>query len=111
MEDFKHGRKTVAFWAMTGEVLDSSKYSETHVSVSSSGGGGSGYIHPQYRGHINVQAPQVHSTSTSIVNHEFWIRTKDGSEKPAELRNVDIPLRAGQKITLISCGNKKKNSG
>lgn len=111
MENFKHGRKTIQFWKVTGEVLGTNKYSETHVSVSSSGGGGGGYVHPQYGGHVNVQAPQVHSTSTSIVNHEFWLRTSSGEEKPVKLRGVDIPLRTGQKITIISAGFKTKKTG
>ncbi len=39
MENFTHCGKEVEFWQVTGEVLGSNKYSETHVSVSSSGGG------------------------------------------------------------------------
>lgn len=107
MEDFKHRRKKLEFWSRTGEVLGSSKYSETQVW--STGGGGSGYVHPQHGGRINVSAPQVHSRS--ITHHEFWMNTPDGREHSVKLANKDIPLREGQKITLISCGRKGKRSG
>lgn len=106
MENFKHRKKEIEFWQLTGEVLGSDKYSETHVSVSSSGGGG--YVGPN-GGHVS--APKVHSSSSSITNHEFWIKTADGLEKDIKLKGADIPLRAGQKITLISAGRKGKDTG
>ena len=49
--------------------------------------------------------------STSITNHQFWIRTEDGEEQPIHLRGVDIPLRVGQKITLISASRKGAKDG
>ncbi|MBO0399812.1 hypothetical protein ACK36F_07690 [Aeromonas veronii] len=106
MEDFTHCGKEVEFWQVTGEVLGSNKYSETHVSVSSSGGGG--YVGPN-GGHVS--APSVHSTSSTITNHEFWIKTEDGLEKDIKLRGVDVPLRPGQKITLISAKRKGADNG
>ncbi|EPO3011086.1 hypothetical protein [Vibrio cholerae] len=106
MEGFTYRGKDVEFWQVTGEVLGSNKYSETHVSVSSSGGGG--YVGPN-GGHVS--APTVHSSSSSITNHEFWIKTEDGLEKDIKLRGVDIPLRPGQKITLISAGRKGSGNG
>ena len=106
MEDFTHRGKDVEFWQVTGEVLGTDKYSETHVSVSSSGGGG--YV-GAYGGHVS--APTVHSTSSTVTNHEFWIKTEDGLEKDIKLRGVDIPLRPGQKITLISAGRKGAGNG
>lgn len=106
MEDFKHRRKKLEFWSLTGEVLGSNKYSKTQVW--SSGGGGGGYVHPQHGGTINVSAPQVHSRS--ITHHEFWIKTPDGGEHSIQLVDSDIPLREGQKVTLISCGRKGKGS-
>lgn len=98
MEDLTYKGKEFEFWGLTGEVLSSSKNSETQV-YSTGGGqvGSGGYVSP----------PQVYSTS--ITNHEFWIKKEDGTEEPIRLRGVDIPLRAGQKITIISA--RKKGSG
>mgnify|MGYP000277111991 CR=1 FL=1 len=102
MENFKHRNKEIEFWSVTGEVLDQNKYSETHVSSS----GGGGYV-GKHGGHVS--APSVHSTT--VTNHEFWIKKEDGSEKSVQLAGHDIPLRGGQKITLISAGIKGKDSG
>ncbi|WP_165313155.1 hypothetical protein [Vibrio ziniensis] len=102
MENFKHRNKEIKFWSVTGEILGQNKYSETHVSSS----GGGGYV-GQHGGHVS--APTVHSTT--VTNHEFWIKKEDGSEKSIQLAGHDIPLREGQKITLISAGIKGKDSG
>lgn len=97
MKDFVHGKNNVEFRTVTGEVLGSDKYSETQISSS----GGGGYV-STHGGHVS--APRIHSSS--VTNHEFWIKTEDGLEKDVQLRGVDIPLRPGQKITLISAGRK-----
>ena len=93
MESYNHGKKTVEFATITGEVLGSDKHSETHVSSS----GGGGYVG---REGGYVRASQVHSST--VTNHEFWLRTEDGKEEDVKLKGYDIPLRAGQKITLIT---------
>lgn len=67
MENFKHRNKEIEFWSVTGEIMAQNKYSETHVSSS----GGGGYI-GAHGGHI--RAPSVHSTT--VTNHEFWIKTE-----------------------------------
>jgi len=100
MENFSYRGKVVKFWRITGEVLASDKRTETHVYSSGGGGniegnitGGYGYV----SGHIS--APKIHSES--ITSQEFWIKTEDGTERSVQLYNSDIPLRIGQKITLI----------
>lgn len=99
MDSFKNHKKgtELEFSSYTGEVLDSNKYSETHV-YSSGGGGtvnsGSGY----------VDGPTVHSSSSTV--HEFWIKESNGIEKAISVSGYDIPLRAGQKITVIYAGQK-----
>jgi hypothetical protein len=93
MQDFTFDDKTVEFTALTGEVVGSEKLSETHVSSS----GGGGYV-GAHGGHVSP--PQIRSTS--IINHEFWVRTDAGVERDVKLKGHDIPLRTGQRITLIS---------
>ena len=89
MENYTHLNKEVVFWKITGEVMDSNKYSETHVSSSGGGGyvGGSG-------GHIS--APRV--SSRAVTNHEFWIRTQDGTEESVQLTGHDIPDRKSTRL-------------
>jgi len=96
--DFKYKRKTIEFSWLTGTLLSQNKYSETHVS--SSGGGGTVTPH----GGV-VHAPTA--SSTVITNQDFWIKTDDGAEEPIQLRDCDIPLREGQRITVISAQTKK----
>ncbi len=92
MESFKHNNKEIAFWSKTGEVISQNKYSETHVSSS---------------GAVGNVGPTVHSTT--VTKHEFWIRKEDGSEESIQLSGHDVPLREGQKITLIISGLKGGN--
>lgn len=93
MENFKHRKTEVVFRSITGEVLSQNKYSETHVS--SSGGGG----HIDRNGGY-IEAPKIESTS--VTNHEIWIRKNDNTEESVQIKGHDIPLRPGQLITLIS---------
>lgn len=87
MEVFKFRKKQVEFYALTGEIVGSSKYSETHISSSS--------------GHRTT-----HIHSNTVTNHEFWLRSDDGVEHDIKFVGIDIPLRPGQKITLISAHGK-----
>lgn len=102
MDSFKYKNKEVVFWSVTGEVIGQNKYSETHISSSGGGGqviNGSGF----------VKAPEINTET--IENHEFWIRKPNGTEKSIKLVDANIPLRIGQKITLISAGLKDKDTG
>lgn len=102
MKNFKHRKKEIEFWTETGEVIGTNKHSETHVSSS----GGGGHLH---NGSGYVSAPRVNSKT--ITNHEFWIRKEDGSETDVKLKGVDIPLREGQTITLVSAGRVDSKKG
>lgn len=85
--------KRLIISTQTGVVADSQKWSETHVSSSNGGG----YVSRE-GGYIS--APTINSSSST--KHEFWLELEDGTEKPIRLSDVDIPLRVGQKITMIS---------
>lgn len=92
MHKFTHGDVTVDFTVLSGEVVGSEKMSETHIT--STGGNG------QFDS--NGQPIAVHINSVMVINHEFWIRTADGIEHDVNFRGLDIPLRSGQDISLIS---------
>lgn len=92
MESFIHLNKEIEFLTISGEVLSQDKYSETHIS--SSGGGG-------YVGKSGGYVSSPNITSTSVTNHEVWIKTKDGREVDLNLTDYNICLREGQFITLI----------
>jgi hypothetical protein len=100
MHKFTHGDVTVDFTVLSGEVVGSEKMSETRIT--STGGNG------QFDS--NGQPVAVHINSVMVINHEFWIKTADGIEHDVNFRGLDIPLRSGQDISLISAvannGNK-----
>ncbi|MCS3473112.1 hypothetical protein M2401_006880 [Pseudomonas sp. JUb42] len=97
MQDFIHDDKTVEFISLVGEVVGSEKLNETHVSAS----GGGGYV-GKNGGHLSA----VEISSTNVINHEFWVRDDAGVEHDVKLRGHDIPLRTGQRITLIGALRK-----
>jgi hypothetical protein len=76
--------------AIVGTVVNSRRWSSTHVS--GSGGGGpvmvGGYV-----------APTVVS-SRVIEHHEFWLQTKDNI--PSQRFDLDIPVTNGHQVCLIS---------
>lgn len=95
MHTFTHGDKTIAFTVLSGEVVGSEKLSETRVTTTGGPASGNG----------DEEKP-LRVSSVSIINHEFWIRTADGIEHDVKLRGVDIPLRTGQRISLLSALKK-----
>lgn len=99
---FYHKSKTIEFWDITGTVSDTSKFSETHVWSS----GGGGHTGPN-GGHVSPVS--IHSKS--ITNHEFWIHTDDGRQVDIQLRDVNIPLRKGQRISMIYAQKLNAKSG
>jgi len=98
MEDLIIDGQVFEFTVVTGEILSQNKFSETHVS-----GGGGGGAH----GHSS----NISISSRAITKHEFWIKTDDGKEKAIQLEGHDIPLREGQRISVISLWEKKMQRG
>ena len=99
MNPFAYKGKSVEFEAVTGEVLGSNKYAETRVHAT----GGGGYMHD---GSGQISAPTI--TSTVTTKHEFWVKSESGQEVPVKLSGIDVPLRPGQKVTMISARRKGK---
>lgn len=93
------------FLTFTGKVASVSAWTTT--SVTSSGGGGSGYIHPQHGGYISVSAPKV---SSQTHNHQtFWLVSPDGREE--KINNKNFSCREGQEATVIWGAAKGKERG
>lgn len=106
MEDFVYKGKRIEFTSVTGTVLSSDKREHTETYTSTSGGGG--YIH-NGTGYIN--APRTTTRSTTVTNHEFWLSLENGEERSIKLSGTDIPLREGQKVTMVSARKPGENSG
>ncbi len=93
--------KTIEYSTVTGTVTSSKKFSETNVSVSGGGASVSGFGR-----FTSVTTNPVYVSDDSYINHEIWLTTDDGKEKSVKICGSDIPLREGQKITLIYLVNK-----
>jgi hypothetical protein len=101
MNEIKCGSKSFKFRVVTGHVLSNEKRSETKVWSS----GGGGYV-GGYGGF--VEAPQVHSQA--VTCQEFWLASESGNEEYVQIQGVDIPLREGQKISIIYLSEKGKSA-
>jgi len=99
MNEIKCGSKVFGFKVVTGYILSDKKHSETKVLSS----GGGGYV-GSYGGF--VEGPEIHSKA--ITCHEFWLASENGNEEYVQIRGADIPLREGQKVSLIYLREKGK---
>lgn len=77
-------------WTVTGVVADDQHSSSTRVFSS----GGGGYVGPD-GGHVS--APQIHSETTT--RQSVWITDDNRKDHELSLRNMEIPLRIGQRVT------------
>ncbi len=103
MEPFDFQGKRLEGWTITGTVLSVKKHSRTHVTTS----GGGGWVGPNGG---TVAPPTVTSSTTTEL--EIWLRC-DGSdgETTIKLFNVEVPLREGQRITLIAAKRPQAKDG
>lgn len=97
LNSFVYAGETVDFHVTSGEVIANDKFSETDVSVHG------GYTNSQ-TGYVDT--PSV--STQSVVNHQFWIRTDAGKEKAITLKGADIPLREGQKVSVVRASTERR---
>lgn len=114
MEDFHHDGKSLQFFSVTGEVLDQSKRSETRTSMQTQVSVRPGV--PVITPHgVFGQPGEVTATTTASTHtqhfHEIWLRTDDGGEEPVEIGRGDIPLRTGQRVTIVGVKRGRRGLG
>ncbi len=93
--------KTIEYTTLTGIVTSSKKFTETNVCVSGGGATVSGFGN-----FTSVTTNPVYTSDDSYVNHEIWLAIDNGKEKSVKLYSGDIPLREGQRITVVYIKNK-----
>ena len=102
VSDFMWRDRALQSWTTSGTVLSTEKRTETHIHSTP--------------GHLS-QGPHFTSytsgsvSSSNTVKHEFWIRLDDGVEQAIKLSGRDIPLREGQRITLMSVKSNTAKTG
>lgn len=92
-------KATLQTQKVEGVVVGASRtWSETHVSGSSSGGGG--YIYPHTGG--SIASPDVKISSNVSTWHQFFVRGEDGFERAVTIPSgTDFPTRDGHRVVLV----------
>lgn len=108
MKYFEYEGKRINIEITTGTVMGAHKHAETHISGSASASAGaSGYGAPGY-GHGGSSA-SVSISSEVITKQDFFLKCGvDKPEVPVQLTDLDIPLRDGQKVSMLSAGPPDK---
>lgn len=96
---------------ISGEVIEHTEKSETHIS----GSGGGGTVTTNYFGgnqpHVSGYTSPI-KISTTITNiQKIWVRTESGEETQIELTNWEVQVRATHILTVIYVGNPDSQSG
>lgn len=94
---FTKNGKTICFSATTGIIQDIAHKTETHVS------GGGGHIR---NGHGRIDAISTTTNTTDTV----FVKMKDGTETSYDLINLNIPMRTGHKVSMVSMQNGKRST-
>jgi hypothetical protein len=86
------GSREIAIHSMSGEVMDSQKWTTTEVS----GGGGHGVI-SNGSGYVNQDKIQ----SKTTTHDQIIIRTADGEEESLKVEDLNLAVRKGHWVSLI----------
>lgn len=92
MTTIKLGSRQIAIHSMSGEVMDSQKWTTTEIS----GGGGSGVVS---NGSGYIQKDEVKSKTTT--HDQIIIRTADGEEESLKVEDLNLAVRQGHWVSLI----------
>ena len=90
-----------------GTVIDVQKGMKITTTSTTSGGGG--YVHPTYGG--SISAPSTTTTHTSHEVTTLFIRDVDGDEFNAEFSDSCVPVRTGNRVSVVFAGNKSVKQG
>jgi hypothetical protein len=92
MTTITFGSRRIAIHGMSGEVMDTQKWTTTEIS----GGGGEGVIH---NGSGYIQHEEVKSKTTT--HDQIIIRTADGEEESLKVEDMHLVVRRGHWVSLI----------
>ncbi len=96
------GRRTIEFFATSGEIVGEKKWTTTQVS----GGGGGGYVH-QGSGYV-ANAPV---TSRTTTHDQIFLLSDDGEEILLQVSDVHLAVRQGHRVSLVWGIKKPKTDG
>jgi len=99
------GRNLVAD-IRSGEVLEASTHSETHIS----GGGGGGTISTNSVSGVTGHISNVSISSSTYTKTKIWVKTPEGGEKEWIIPG-EISVRTGHRVFLYSIFNPTRDEG
>ncbi|KTC20053.1 hypothetical protein AO392_16870 [Pseudomonas putida] len=99
-EPFNHYDRQLHFFVVTGEILDTQKRNQTHLSASHSHHSGGGYMIDGY-GSIGGSSSSMHVSSHNIQEHEFWVKLRDGREACFQFADSAVRIRTGQTVSML----------
>ena len=99
-EPFNHYDRQLCFFVVSGQVLDSQKRNQTHLSASHSHSSGGGYMINGY-GTTGSSSSSMHVSSHNIQEHEFWVQLADGKEACFQFADSNVRIREGQHISML----------
>lgn len=109
-EPFNHFDRQLYFFVVSGQVLDSQKRNQTHLSASHSHRGGGGYMIDGY-GAISGSSSSMHVSSHNVQEHEFWVQLRDGKEACFQFANSDVRIREGQAVSMLFARPAESQTG
>lgn len=111
-EPFSFFERQFYFFTVSGEVLDTQKRSQTHLQASHSAQYSSGgFVFNGYGSYGSSGSAHMSVHSHNTTEHEFWMLLDDGKEAPFSFANSQIPMRAGQRLTLFFIRESSNNQG
>ena len=111
-EPFSFFERQFYFFAVSGEVLDTQKRTQTHLQASHSAHYSSGgFVLNGYGSYGSRGGAHMSINSHNTTEHEFWMLLDDGKEAPFSFGNSHIPMRAGQRLTLFFMRESSNNQG
>ena len=90
-----------------GTVIDVQK--GVKINTTTTTYGGSGYVHPTYGGSVSAPSTTTRHTSEEVMT--VFIREAGGSEFSVEFTDSCVPVRAGNRISVVFAGNSSVNRG
>lgn len=94
----------------TGRVEGANTWSETRVSATTTGGGGSGQIY-QGTGRIDIARTTTQVSSSATEMSRFFLNFGDDDEEEFKLRGGNFPVRDGHAVSVIRIGAKGEDRG
>ena len=109
-EPFNHYDRQLHFFVVTGQILDTQKRNQTHLSASHSHSSGGGLILNGY-GSMGGSSSSMHVSSHNIQEHEFWVKLRDGKEACFQFSDSNVRIREGQTVSMLFARRADSQTG